>query len=593
MKLRNNPIIYLAGKTWQYSVGNHAQVLLYAGLFLGANIVNFFEPLLVAKLLNTIQEQGITADSLPMIIFLLASFLLITMAFWAFHGPARVIENKNAFIVRAKYKKYLLDGAMNLPTEWHTDHHSGDTIDKIEKGTTALYNFSCETWLIIEAIIKLVGSYAALAYFNFHATYIILIIGVITFTIIIKIDKILVAQYKELNRAENKISAKIFDALSNITTVIILRIEKLISKAIFQKIMNPFDLHVKNSKLNEFKWFLVSICANLMIFFVLTSYIYYNYLAGTAILIGAIYALYGYVSRISELFYHFAYSYSEIVKRRTAVMNAEEISNEFKNNKKEMSSKLLLNWHELKIRDLRFSYMAAPGANSHLDGVSLAIKRGARIALIGESGSGKTTFMKIIRDLYHPNKVKIFVDGKFLRGGFSAISSAITLIPQDPEIFNTTIRENITLGVNYKLSDVNKFTEMAAFSGVARRLPNGLESSIMEKGVNLSGGERQRLALARGLLASRDKELVLLDEPTSSVDFKNEIEIYKNIFREFKNKTIISSIHRLHLLPLFDYVYFFRDGKIIAEGTFRELLTKSPDFQTIWEKQNRALLGQN
>ena len=168
------------------------------------------------------------------------------------------------------------------------------------------------------------------------------------------------------------------------------------------------------------------------------------------------------------------------------------------------------------------------------------------------------------------------------------MSESISLIPQDPEIFATTIRENITLGVEYSEGHLAVYSAMACFTDVINRLPHKLESSIVEKGVNLSGGEKQRLALTRGLLASSDKQIVLLDEPTSSVDFHNELQIYQNIFASFPDKAIISSIHRLHLLPLFDTVYLFKDGKIIASGSFEYLQQTSPDFQNLWRKYVRT-----
>jgi ABC-type multidrug transport system fused ATPase/permease subunit len=126
-----------------------------------------------------------------------------------------------------------------------------------------------------------------------------------------------------------------------------------------------------------------------------------------------------------------------------------------------------------------------------------------------------------------------------------------------------------------------------------------LDSSIVEKGVNLSGGEKQRLALARGLLASEDKDILLLDEPTSSVDMNNELIIYQNIFEAFKGKTIISSIHRLHMLSLFDTVHFFKNGKIIASGSFDELNQIQRSFKIygidIWKRKimfNKKLHGE-
>ncbi|MBW3017850.1 hypothetical protein KY325_01690, partial [Candidatus Woesearchaeota archaeon] len=386
MGFKDNPAVYLTAKMWEYSKGNRHNVVLYTMLFVFANAINFVEPLIVAQILNIIQEQGIHSENLYTILIYITIFVAITVGFWAFHGPARVIERNNAFLVRANYKKFLLDGTMNLPPEWHTDHHSGDTIDKINKGTKALYNYSGRMYEVIETVLRFAGSFIALVYFNFHSIYIVIFLVIITGIIIIKFDKKLVAQYKELNKYENAISAKIFDVISNITTVIILRLEKLVSSAMFRKIMAPFETYRKNSRLSEFKWFLVSVCSVMMVFLILVTYILYNYKAGNVILGGTVYALYGYGHRISGLFFRFAYRYGDIVNERTAVMNAEEISNEFKAKKKVKSVRLDKRWKELRIDNLNFSYHTKEGADLHLDDVSLIIKRNQRIALIGASG---------------------------------------------------------------------------------------------------------------------------------------------------------------------------------------------------------------
>ncbi len=581
---RNNPVVYLTKKLWKYSQGNRKKVVLYFLMFLIANGIEFLSPLAIAKLLNIIQVSGITNVSMPSLLFYLGSLLCINIGFWAFHGPARLIENKNAFIVRANYKKYLLDGVMTFPLEWHTDHHSGDTIDKIEKGTSALYRYSENTFQIIESMVRLISSYLALTYFNLHAGYIVLFMVIITIFLIVQFDKVLLKQYKIIYGAENKISEKVFDVISNITTVIILRIEKLVSSSIYKKILEPLNIFLKNNRINEVKWFLVSVCSTLTVIFVLGSYFYVNLKTGSIVLIGTIYILYGYVERMSEVFFRFAYMYGDIVRQKASVMNAEEIANEFKNTQKIKSIRLGANWKELKIDSLRFSYHTEEGADLHLENISLTIKKGKRIALIGASGSGKTTFLKIMRELYRPQYANIYLDDEFLKNGFQSISADIALIPQDPEIFSTTIKENITVGVSHELSYIKKFTDMACFTEVIKRLPNKLDSDIFEKGVNLSGGEKQRLALARGLMACDDKTIILLDEPTSSIDTKNEARIFQNIFAYFKKKTIVASVHRLHLLQFFDEIYFFKEGKIIASGNFTKLLETSDEFKNIWEK---------
>ena len=582
MVFNDNPIIYLTKKTWEYSKGNRGNVILYFSLFLIANIFDFMFPLLIGKILNVIQEFGITGDNIYGLLGYASMFILLSVLFWMFHGPARVLENTNAFLVRANYRKYLLDGVMSLPAEWHADHHSGDTIDKIEKGTSALCDYSSESYQVIEIIVRFTSSYFALVYFNLHSAYLVIMMVFVVAFIIDKMDSILRIQWKQLSLAENEISAKVFDVISNITTVIILRVQKQLSKSIFKQIMKPLSLEIKTQKLNEFKWFIVSIFVSIMTFLILGTYIYSSFKSGSTVMLGTVYLLYGYVDRINELFYRMTWKYSNFVKLRVRVANAEEISKEFKK-QFEIKNVKLEGWNKLIVSDLKFSYHKKKGVDLHLNNINMIINRGEKIALIGHSGSGKTTFMKIIRDLYHSKYGDIYLDDQKLEHGFKSISNNISLIPQDPEIFNTTIKENITLGVPLKTEEIEQYIKLAQFSEVVKRLPQKLNSYIYEKGVNLSGGEKQRLALSRGLMASRDKEIILLDESTSSVDTKNEYLIYQNIFKEFSDKTIFASIHRLHLLPMFDKIYLFKSGKIISSGSFEEMLS-SKEFKKIWDK---------
>jgi len=110
-------------------------------------------------------------------------------------------------------------------------------------------------------------------------------------------------------------------------------------------------------------------------------------------------------------------------------------------------------------------------------------------------------------------------------------------------------------------------------------------ASIAQAGINLSGGQKQRLALARGILAGKSSDIILLDEPTSSVDPKTEIQIYEKLFKECRNKAIVSSLHRLYLLSYFDYVYVLQNGRIVDEGTFADLKKQSAVFNELWKHQ--------
>jgi ABC-type multidrug transport system fused ATPase/permease subunit len=270
------------------------------------------------------------------------------------------------------------------------------------------------------------------------------------------------------------------------------------------------------------------------------------------------------------------------MKYGARLSNTSEIDNTYENLDEETNPQMPSNWSILEIKNLNFKY-EKEGKNRHLENVNIKLEKGKKIALIGESGSGKSTILSILRGLYPPEKGEVYCDNKKLENGYGKLKSQITLIPQDPEIFNNTIGKNITLGLKAKTKDVDKAIEMARFKKVVARLEKGLDTNVLEKGVSLSGGEKQRLALARGLLAAKRSKIVFLDEPTSSVDSLNEIKIHENIFKEFKDKTIVSSIHRLHLLNKFDYIYYFEKGKIIAQGTLTDL-KKNPKFKNLWRR---------
>ncbi|MCX6757729.1 MAG: ABC transporter ATP-binding protein [Candidatus Nomurabacteria bacterium] len=582
--LLNNPVVYLWRKMYFYAKDRRKNIKIATTLFVFANIADASQPLVFGLLLNFIQKNGITKENLTHLFLILLLFLASEIVFWAFWAPARIIEQKTAFMAKKNYKEYLLNGVMAFPLSWHTDHHSGNTIDKIEKGTNSLFSFSEDSFMFIQAVVRLVISLGALIYLDFFASLVVIVVSSFIFYVMFVYDKKLIPGYKIVNRMENGISAKVYDVISNITTVIILRVENLVFKTISSSIDTPFPQFKKNIVNNEMKWLWAAILGQLSVIITISIYLFSNLSKGNIILVGSVYILYSYAFKVRETFFSFAQLYNNAVRWRSNIANAEEISKDFIDAKLSKNKHLPKNWSTLSIKNLSFSYHDESDADLHLDNININLKKGEKIAVIGESGGGKTTFLKLFRGLYLPKNINLEIDNKEFAEDFNLISESISLIPQDPEIFSTTIKENITLGVNYKESELKIFTDMASLTEVISRLPKGLESSIVEKGVNLSGGEKQRLALARGLLASKDKDIILLDEPTSSVDFHNELKIYENIFSALPDKTIISSIHRLHLLPLFDNIFFFKDGKIVAEGNIDELKEKSKDFKKLWAK---------
>ena len=584
-----NPLLYLLGKMWNFAGSNRRNIILYTVLFLFASLAIASEPLVVGLFLNAVQTGGVNRANFPHLMILISAVLFLEAFFWAAHGPARILENRNAFRVRANYMNRLLSGTFSSPIEWHTDHQSGDTIDKIEKGSTAMFIFSGKTFEIEQSVLMLVTSLGALLFFSVPATIAAIALSAATFYVLTLFDRKLIPGYGIVNHAENRISAKVYDALSNISTIIVLRAQKMVLRSLENEIEKPYKQYDTNIQLNEWKWFVASMMGRFTVVAAVGTYLALNLDTGT-ILAGTVYILFNYANKIREVFYQFAYSYHDIVSQRASVANAEELPLDTAESVLRSTNCLPKNWQHLKAERLSFHYQNQESKTSFgLRDIQMQIRRGEHIALIGASGAGKSTLLKIIRDLHHPAELRLSVDGTAVTGGFAAISDSISLIPQEPEIFASTIRENISLGIDYSSDKIKKFATLAAFSDVIARLPMGLESSVVEKGVNLSGGEKQRLALARGLLASADKEIVLLDEPTSSVDFHNELVIYENIFGSFEEKTIIAAVHRLYLLPIFDKIYFLKEGSIIAAGSFEELNTSSPEFRELWSKYTNKM----
>lgn len=584
-KVASNQLVYLFTKSWHYAKGSRKKLSLAWIIFIVAGVINLMvRPWAWASIMNIIQSQGVNDASIGSILQYLGLIIASVIVFWSIHGPARVLERDNAFNARLNYRKFLLQGVMNLPMRWHADHQSGDTIDKVEKGTTALFGFTEETFRIVYEGVNLFGSVAMLLYFFPLSGVIMLSVLSLGMWLVVYYDRMLMGLYRTINKMENETSAGVYDGISNIVTVITLRVERPVYDALIHKAEKPRKPFHKSNNINEFKWFIVSIFSNTTTVVVLGGYLLIHKGDAGGVMVGSIFLLWRYLEKVTDVFSQCAAMFSNIVRQRVSVENAEDLAKDFQQTTF-TNHVLPSHWGQLEVRGLTFSYEDKDAdIPLHLANINMTIKRGEKIAFVGESGSGKTTLLKIIRDLYQPQQLELAVDGHLIDEGFGGIARAISLCPQHAEIFATTIRENITLGAEYDDDTMRRFTDMACFTSVALQLPRGFDSSIKEKGVNLSGGQQQRLALARGLLAAQGKSIVLLDEPTSSLDVATEQSVYHNIFAGFSDTTIISSIHRLHLLSLFDTIIFFNEGCIVATGSLNELLGTCQPFRELYDK---------
>ena len=581
-----NPYFSLLRTAWRYARTERKRYIFIYALFLGANFVYCSYPLLLGWFIDKIQRRQ---DQIPHYVLLYgASYLGLKFLEWSMHGPARVMERKLAFNLSRNFLYERYHQALHLPAKWHQDHHSGSTINRIRKAYEALRSFFDGGFTSVYAISRLAVSLTAMLIVAPLFGCIAAALGALTIAIIMRFDKPIIKTQEEVNEAEHVVSATLFDSLSNIMTVVTLRLEQSMENGLAAKIQHLLHPFRRNALINEWKWFVADILVAFIYCVIVTGYVLQHWEPGKLFYVGTLVMLLGYVSQFTSVFHDTAAEYNRLVQYNTDVRTADSIEQAFfEHHRPDKKSDLPADWQTIEITNLNFSHREAYNqehAPQSLHNVSLKLQRGKRVALIGESGCGKSTLLALLRGLYEPEPGYQFrVDGQSRT--LASLNETVTLFPQDPEIFENSIAYNLTLDLPFQAKDISLACETSHFTEVVNELPRGLDSGIQEKGVNLSGGQKQRLALARGILAAQESDVVLLDEPTSSVDPKTEALIYQRLFQAFSAKAMVSALHRLHLLHSFDYVYVLEQGRVVAQGTLAELRRDSTVFQELWRHQ--------
>ncbi len=237
----------------------------------------------------------------------------------------------------------------------------------------------------------------------------------------------------------------------------------------------------------------------------------------------------------------------------------------------------------IELRDVSFSYGAG---HTTIDGVSFRVAVGERVAIVGPTGSGKSSILQLLLRFYQPDLGSILVDGVDL--GTVDVSSwrrRIGLVAQDSFLFNASIAENIRMGrpdaTDAEVEAVIAAVDLGAF---VSELPDGVSTEVGEHGSRLSGGQRQRLALARALL--RDPDLLILDEATSALDARTERLISATLADAGRGRTVISVSHRLASIADYDRIVVLEDGRLVEQGRHDELLALGGLYATLWSEQS-------
>jgi len=478
-------------------------------------------------------------------------------------------------------KQKFFNHILCLSHNFHTNHKTGSLISKLGRGAGAIerltdvimFNFSALAFGLI-----VVGG--TLIYFNLSSAIVLFVTSIvfITYSLIL-----LSAQKKynlSANKTEDREKANLADIFTNIDSV------KYFGKEF--RVQNQFKKLTEATKSSFIKawdfwrWMeggqalILSVGTFLLIYFPLMSFLNGTATLGTLVFIYTIYGnifwpLYGFVHGVKNFY--------RAMADLDGLFAYGKIENEIKN--KHNAKPLKIQNASIEFQDISFGYK-----NRILfKDFSLKIPKNKKVALVGHSGCGKTTLVKLLYRFYDLEKGEILIDNQDIKEvKQESLRESMSIVPQECILFDDTIYNNIKFSnpqaTRKEVLDAIKFAQL---DKIIKSFPKKEQTVVGERGVKLSGGEKQRVSIARAILAN--KKILVLDEATSALDSETEAEIQKDLEKLMKGRTSIIIAHRLSTIMNADIIVVLREGKILQRGSHRELITQGGEYQHLWDLQ--------
>ena len=561
--------------TWKYAKKEKGRIILFGIANLFNVIFSILIPMIDAKIIIEL-----TANHFERLIFMAICLTVNEVLYDLFDFLSRrlsvVVYHHTLEILGMDLGKNIL----KLENNSLDEHGSGVFIQRMTGDTDKLADVFNHLVTMFSSLVKYIGILIAIFIVNKI---------VFLFTLIILIIRYLIERARANRRKkDDKLSRKARDNVSSFVGELVRGardIKMLNSENDFMKEMNYRikDFNEKRIRMQNVSWnyrvfsFLFTDISFLLLIILLAFLI-----KDKVISISIAMVLYNYVGNVGGSTYLLGDLLEYIKDFNLSCERVREVIDGDKFKKEQFGEKHLdkVEGH-FTFEHVFFKYKE----KEVLKDLTFEVKPNETVAFVGKSGAGKTTIFNLLCKMYDVNQGKITIDGITINElDKDSIRGNITIISQNPYIFNMSIRDNLKL-VKNNLSDEEMYNacKIACLDDFIQELPNGYDTIIGEGGVNLSGGQKQRLAIARALV--QKTEIILFDEATSALDNETQEKIQHAIENMKNEYTILIIAHRLSTIIHADRILYLEDGKIIAQGTHHELLKNCPSYQRLYESE--------
>ena len=576
----------LGAAAWDAVHDDKLRFYTFVVFFLIGFSLDLASPWAIGYVLGIFVEHGLNETSFLDACWGILMYVGLKFSSLFLHHIARYLQIQVSYRARLNVFNRIFGSYMTFPLPWHVSHHSGDSLSKLNRAAGAIE--ACVgnyIWQMLEGFVKIVFASMALFALDFWVAVNVLTVSTLTLLLVLLFNRKLVERIRRNNIFIDRLNRICVDYFFNVVTVKTLGLQRHARSHVEQQRADGLRFTREVARLGEIKWASIGVGYSLLIGSSLVIYFHDLTLSAAAFDVAKVYVLLNYLDRIFQALGSFTGYYSGIVEAATAYEDASSIVKEaegFRDRKPAVP--LASGWKEISISQLRYAY--ARDDQRVLQSVSLQLRPGEKVALVGPSGGGKTTLLKLLGGMLLPETVNLRVDGSSVP--FESLQASALLIPQEPEVFAGTFRYNLVMGEPIPNAALEQAIEMCRVRPILEKLPQSWETDLAEKGLNLSVGEKQRIALARGLLRADRRDILLLDEPTSSLDPATEQELFQGVLRNFGDRTVLMACHRLSLAPLFDRIIYIRDGCFVEQGSFQEMLAARGLFAALWDDFQRS-----